>query len=126
PASIQQPEREGKPTAGGLDRVRNKLQALSDPNLADVSGLRGGVTSTGSTARAAGPRDLRSAPTMPVDPKMATYQKVQSYVGNAIDMTAQTTVLPDKGEIRVKLNPVFQTMSRAQAMPANPLIPGGN
>ena len=43
-----------------------------------------------------------------------------------MDITAQTTVLPDKQEVRVKFNPVFQTVGKGQPAVSNPLIPGAN
>ena len=50
---------------------------------------------------------------------------VQNFVGNAMDMTAQTTINAEKGEMRTRLTPVFQTTGRGAAA-SNPLIPGGN
>lgn len=127
PASAQQSERVDKPASP--DRVLNKLRAMTDPALSEISGMRGGVASSGVAARQNSRTDVRSSPSVPADPKLTTYQKVNSFMNNAIDMTARTTpVMGDNGqvqELRVKLNPVFQTTGRGPAMPTNPLIPGG-
>ena len=56
---------------------------------------------------------------------MSTYQKVQSFVSNAVDITVQTTVVPERGEVRVKYTPVFQGVGRGPATQAPSLIPGG-
>jgi hypothetical protein len=124
PASAQQAERVDKPVSP--DRVLNKLRAMTDPMLGEISGIRGGVQSSGARRERT---DVRPAPSIPADPKLTMYSKVNSFMNNAIDMTARTTpVLDAKGDVqeyRVKLNPVFQTSGRAPAMPTNPLIPGG-
>ncbi len=50
----------------------------------------------------------------------------RSFVNNALDLTTQTTIIPEKGEMRIKVNPVFQSAAgRGAAMQSNPLIPGG-
>jgi hypothetical protein len=59
-------------------------------------------------------------------PEQVVYQtRVTPQIPNSADLTAQLTVVPDQGSF-LKLTPVFQTVSKAQAMPAltNPLIPG--
>src|SRR5262249_3486864 len=125
PASAQQSERVDKPVSP--DRVLNKLRAMTDPMLSEMSGMRGGVASSGAARQSR--TDVRSAPSVPADPKLPTYPKVNSFMNSAIDMPAGTTpVVGNNGqvqELRVKLNPVFQTTGRGAAMPTNPLIPGG-
>jgi hypothetical protein len=120
PAKIEQSVREDKVVPP--DQVLNKLRALSDSSYEVTGTIKGSASSTGRQQSA------RMAPAAPAaaDPlKVPTYQKVQSFIGNAMDMTAQTTVNPETGEMRVRLNPVFQSIGRGAA-PSNPLIPGGN
>jgi tetratricopeptide (TPR) repeat protein len=121
PAAVKESERVDK--IGTPDQVLNKLRALSDTGFTEMSGVRGGMASTGSTARSAVKNGMQ--PTVAADARQATYQKVQSFVNNAVDMTAQTTVLPEKGEIRMKLDPVFQTAGQGRPATATALIPGG-
>ena len=122
PSANDETVREDK--AANPDRVLNKLRAMADPTSIEATGLRGGgFRSTGVVK--AKPGDIRAVSAAATDPsKTPAFQKVNSFVGNALDMTAQTTVVPEKGEIRMRLTPVFQSAGK-NAPAANPLIPGG-
>jgi len=127
PAKIDESVREDK--VSPPDQVLNKLRAMSDSSYEVTGTLKGSASSTG-TARIQAPA-ARTAPS-PTDPlKVPAYQKVQSFIGNAMDMTSQTTMMPDNtkafpgGEMRVRLNPVFQSSGKTSGG-SNPLIPGGN
>jgi len=111
--------------AANPDRVLNKLRAMADPTTIEATGLRGGGFRSTGTVKARNPGDIRAVSAAATDPgKVPAFQKVNSFVGNALDMTAQTTVVPEKGEIRMRLTPVFQSAGK-NAPAANPLIPGG-
>jgi Mg-chelatase subunit ChlD/tetratricopeptide (TPR) repeat protein len=105
------------------DRVLNKLRAKADPEFTggDATGMRAKLASLGVPLPTRQTRTLeRSAP------EQVVYQtRVTPQIPNSADLTAQLTVVPEQGSF-LKLTPVFQTVSKAQAMPAltNPLIPG--
>ena len=106
------------------DRVFNQLRAKADPEFTggESSGMRGKLASLGVPLPSPQNRSLE-----PGSPNQVAYQtRVSSAIPNSADLTAQLTVDPDRGSV-LRLSPVFQTVNRAQGMPAlaNPLIPGG-
>lgn len=122
PAKIEDSVREDKVVPA--DRVLNKLRAMSDSSYEITGAIKGSASSTG-VSRQQAPRVAPGLAAQADPLKVPSYQKVQSFIGSAMDMTAQTTVNPDTGEMRVRMNPVFQTSGRT-ATSSNPLIPGGN
>lgn len=124
PAAVKETEREGK--LSNPDRVLNKLRAMADPSLTELTGVRASVNSTGSRAVNVPTGRPTQLSATPASQTQTSYQKIGSFVNNALDLTTQTTIIPEKGEMRIKVNPVFQSAAgRGAAMQSNPLIPGG-
>jgi tetratricopeptide (TPR) repeat protein len=124
-ASVPPPTGRRLPNAerADADRVLNKLRTLADPLLAgSENGMRGGLASTGTQAP---DKYLPNVPRVPND-VAAVQAKVDPYVANSMDMTAQAAVSPDRREVRFSLRAIFQTASRVQSVPVvtNPLVPG--
>ncbi len=118
-------KRAKKPTEqASTDRVLNQLRAKADTEFrgGESSGMRGRLASLGVP--------VPSPQTRPLERSLAdqvVYQtKVASAIPSSAELTAQLTMAPDQGSV-LRLSPVFQTVQKAQAMPAlsNPLIPGG-
>jgi hypothetical protein len=111
-------------TEAAPDHVLNKLRAKADPEFAgaESSGIRGRLASLGVPSPAPQNRTLERA----LRDQVVYQTKVPSAIPNSAELTAQLSVAPDQGSV-LKLSPVFQTVQKAQTMPAltNPLIPGG-
>ena len=97
PPPAARPERETTDTTIGGDRVLTKLRTLTDPVMAESSGIRGGMRSTGmKLAQPSGKPTTVPAASLP---ERGTYQtKVQSHMNSTMEMMAQTVVDPKTGE----------------------------
>jgi hypothetical protein len=112
-----------KPVLASANRSRvfNKLRALADPNFTDSgSGLRGGVSSQGTSAGSSG----LQIPNVTAQGGQAFQQGIFSPVNGGMDLTAQAEVTSDRRYVTVSLAPVFQTANRVQ-LPVMSFIPGG-
>ena len=123
PPPAARPERETTDTTIGGDRVLTKLRTLTDPVMAESSGIRGGMRSTGmKLAQPSGKPTTVPAASLP---ERGTYQtKVQSHMNSTMEMMAQTVVDPKTGQSGIKLNPVYTGGNVGRV--TTPLIPGGN
>ena len=66
---------------------------------------------------------------LPADPSkdMVTYQtRVNPFVANSVDLTAQAVISADRRYVRLSLSPMFNVVSGVQPVPVvrSPLIPG--
>jgi len=108
---------------GGSDKVVNQLRALADPELSGtVRAMRGGNYGPGMAAPSA-----RTLPTSEAGPgdRVLHQTKVDSFVRNSMDVTAQAVLAADRRSVRVSVTPVFNTVALAgRPTVTNPSIPG--
>ena len=129
PPPAQRPER-AVDEQTSADRVLNKLRSLTDPNLAiSGSGFRGGLRSSGRTTQYPTVDLAKNAKEKkgPAQLEGVSYQtRLSTSIPNSLDMMVKSVVSRDQKEMRIKLNPVFQTTNRGPATPAgNSVLPGG-
>jgi tetratricopeptide (TPR) repeat protein len=123
PPSAQQPGEDATPPQEGSDAVLNKLRALSDPEVTgfERGAPQGGVSSSG---RPVNRRTLATPRT--VDNDRLLYQnRVQSFVANSVDVTAQAVLSADRRSVTVSLKPVFNVAASDKPVQVNsPVFPG--
>jgi hypothetical protein len=122
PPASQAEEDASAAGADSSDQVLSKLRALADPAVTGFErGVSGGSTSAGRPV----------VHPVSVNPKShekdrTLYQnKVQSFVANSVDVTAQAVLSADRRSVRVSLTPVFNTASSSKPVQVvSPIFPG--
>jgi hypothetical protein len=108
---------------GGVDKVFNQLRALSEGN--QQTGLSGGVGGLGH-ATPANPA-VANHKTDPTKDTVTYQTRVEPFVSNTVDLTAQAVISADRRYVRLSLAPMFNVVSGVQSIPVirTPLLPGG-
>ncbi|MFO0881136.1 MAG: hypothetical protein U0840_27750 [Gemmataceae bacterium] len=105
------------------DEVLNKLRALADPEVtAFERGLRGDV---GSSGRPTTQMPATVTPRSHEKDRTLYQTKVQSFVANSVDLTAETVLSADRRSVRLSVKPVINTVSDKPVKVVSPIFPGG-
>ena len=122
PPAVQQEE---QPQGSGMDEsdaVLSKLRSLADPEVTGFErGVRGGMASSGRPVSRPASIDPRSHET-----DRTLYQnRVQSFVANSVDVTAQAVLSADRRSVRLSITPVFNTAQSSKPVQVvSPVFPG--
>jgi hypothetical protein len=120
PSAVQKPE--PLIESNDRDRVWAQLRALSEPSE-NGTGLRGAVGAGGAQTAT---RETVRAMDGGRGEQVAYQTRVQPFVSNSVDLTAQATISADRRYVRLSVAPMFNTVTRTQLQPrvVLPLIPG--
>jgi hypothetical protein len=108
--------------ASTSDIIR-KLRNMAEPSFGNGA-MGGGVAGPGQQTAEAAPEFGESKNSG----FFAGQNKVNTFLSNGADMSAQAVISSDRRSVRVSLSSVFNTVTRNLEIPvvSNPLIPGGN
>jgi hypothetical protein len=112
------------PDMPSTDRVLTQLRNLTDPGEGPTNGITGSVACNGT------PSPGKAAP-KPYDSRgeQVRYQtRVEPFVTNTADLTAQATISADRRYVRLSLNATFNGVTGTRLQPGGriPVIPGGS
>jgi hypothetical protein len=122
PGSLQPPVQ--KETANA-DTVFRQLRALADPSFTgtEQSSVRGSLKTPGVTAESRVP--AKDSARSPAD-QVAFQTRVEPFVANSAQLTAQAVISADRRYVRLSLSPFFNSVTRVQQVPvvSAPFLPG--
>jgi hypothetical protein len=120
--SAQAPAPASIKMASTSDIIR-KLRNMAEPSFGNGA-MGGGVAGPGQQTGEAAPEFGESKNSG----FFAGQNKVNTFVSNGADLSAQAVISSDRRSMRVSLSPVFNTVTRNLETPvvSNPFIPGGN
>ena len=104
------------------DHVLSKLRALADP---EVTGIERGLSSGGASAGRPVARPVSVNPKAHEKDQTLYQNRVQSFVANSVEMTAQAVLSADRRSVRVSVTPVFNTATATKPVQVvSPIFPG--
>jgi len=116
--------RPARPAVAGVQETLTRLRNLAMPDHSGVEvGTRSGLAGVGVSV----PSRDAARPTGRAAADGAAYQtRVTPYLPGGTDFTVEAGLSTEHGQLRLRLNPVFQSV-RPTGVPAfsSPLIPGG-
>ncbi len=98
-----------------------KLRDLSNAERSGEQVMQGGIYSAGRPL-------IRSAkPAKPTESDRLLYQnRLQSFVANSVELTAQAVLSADRQSVRLSVSPVVNTVTNRPVRVMNPIIPGSS
>jgi tetratricopeptide (TPR) repeat protein len=123
PEAARRPETQSAPVNTTLDLMR-QLRQLADPIVTGAeTKVRGGAGSFGSSVSRRSSRD----PERSGADRLAYQTRVDPFVDNSSDLTAQAVISADRTSVRLSLNASFTMVGNTALRPVvvNPLVPGG-
>ncbi len=128
PSSLQQTSEDLEPGASHQD-LMSRLTSLADPEITGSARgrVRGAVGSPFATPAEEQPMDFKAeAAREGRKGERLTQNRVAPVINTDVSFTTQTIVSPDRTQVRVTLNPVFNNfVSKMNVRPAISIIPGG-
>jgi hypothetical protein len=123
PPSLHQPGDDATAPKEGSDAILNRLRALSDPEVTGFEpGTKGGATAGGRPVQR---NRSGRAPRLLESDRLLYQNRVQSFVANSVDVTAQAVVSADRRSATVWLKPVFNTVTSDKPVQVvSPIFPG--
>jgi len=123
PPAAQQVEEDASSAGRDVgDQVLNKLRGLADP---EVTGFERGVQSGSTSAGRPVAHPVSVNPRSHENDRTLYQNKVQSFVANSVDVTAQAVLSADRQSIRLSLTPVFNTNTSSKPVQVvSPVFPG--
>ncbi|MFO0844433.1 MAG: vWA domain-containing protein [Gemmataceae bacterium] len=98
-----------------------KLGALATADRAERGAMQAGVAGAGRPV----PRPGRPTPTRHEGDRTVYQNRVQPFVADSMELTAQAVLSADRRSVRVSVAPVVNTLTDGPARVVSPVIPGG-